>query len=85
MGVLTGGFSLGDRLPPGRDEKMTLTQKVNDEEKDREVLWLLKEMVKKAIEEMMKEERVEYLDEHPETKGNGYYTSILLPWRSGHF
>jgi transposase-like protein len=57
---------------------MTLTQKVNDEEKDREVLWLLKEMVKKAIEEMMKEERVEYLEEHPETKGNGYYLRDLM-------
>jgi Mg/Co/Ni transporter MgtE len=44
------------------------------ETKEKEILSLLKEMVKKAIEEMMKEERVEYLDEHPETKGNGYYT-----------
>ncbi len=35
-------------------------------------------MVKKAIEEMMIEERVEYLEEHTETKGNGYYIRDLL-------
>jgi hypothetical protein len=42
------------------------------ETKEKEILSLLKEMVKKAIEEMMKEEKVEYLGEHPETKENGY-------------
>jgi hypothetical protein len=30
MGLLTGGFSLGDRLPPGRDETMALIQEVTD-------------------------------------------------------
>jgi hypothetical protein len=43
------------------------------ETKDREILSFLREMIKKAIEEMMKEERVGYLEEHPETKGNRYY------------
>ncbi len=35
-------------------------------------------MVKKALEEMMLEEREEYLRAHPETKGNGYYTRELI-------
>jgi len=45
---------------------------------DREIIALLKEMVKKAIEEMMIEERVEYLEKHTETKGNGYYLRDLM-------
>jgi transposase-like protein len=53
------------------------------ETKEKEIFSLLKEMVKKAIEEMMKEERIEYLDEHPETKGNGYYTRDLVTGVTG--
>jgi hypothetical protein len=45
--------------------------------KDREILSLLKEMVKKAIEGMMKEERVGYLREHPETGGMGLLYILL--------
>jgi hypothetical protein len=30
MGLLTGGFFLGDRLPPERDETVTQIQDVND-------------------------------------------------------
>jgi hypothetical protein len=37
--------------------------------KDRELLSFFKEMVEKAIEGMMKEERAEYLEKHPEMKG----------------
>jgi len=50
IGLLTGGFSLGDRLSPGRDETMTRNQEVNDGDKRRKILSLLKEVVKEAIE-----------------------------------
>ena len=33
----------------------------------------LREMFKGMIEEVLREERKEYLKEHPETRGNGYY------------
>ena len=33
----------------------------------------LREMFKGMIEEVLREERREYLKEHPETRGNGYY------------
>jgi hypothetical protein len=50
------------------------------ETKDREILSLLKEMVKKAIEEMMAEERVGYLREHPETGGMVCFISSCAIW-----
>lgn len=46
--------------------------------KDREIIALMKEMVKRALEEMMVEEREEYLRKHSETKANGYYTRELM-------
>ena len=44
----------------------------------KEVIALMKEMVKRALEEMMIEERKEYLERNPGTKGNGYYTRELI-------
>jgi len=43
----------------------------------REILPLFREVVKRALEEMIKEERAIYLEEHPETKGNGYFERDL--------
>jgi hypothetical protein len=47
MELLTGVFSLGDRLPPGCDEKMTRIQEVTDGDKRQKDFTLLKEKVKK--------------------------------------
>jgi len=38
----------------------------------------MKGMVKRVLEEMMAEERKEYLERNPDTKGNGYYTRELI-------
>ena len=46
--------------------------------KNKEIISLLREIIKKALEEMMIEEREEYLRNHRETKGNGYYTRDLM-------
>ncbi len=44
----------------------------------KEIIALMKEMVKRALEEMMVEEREEYLKANSGTKGNGYYTRELM-------
>ncbi len=44
----------------------------------KEIISLMKGIVKKALEEMMIEEREEYLKKNPETKGNGYYERELV-------
>jgi len=44
----------------------------------KEIIALMKEIVKRALEEMMIEERKEYLERNPVTKGNGYYTRELI-------
>ncbi len=41
------------------------------------VLEFLLEQVKHILEKMLQEERVIYLEHHPETKGNGYYVRDL--------
>ena len=50
--------------------------------KDKEIVKkleaLIKEAIKNVIEQLALEERSIYLEEHPETKGNGYYTRDLL-------
>jgi len=46
-------------------------------EKSKEIMELLKEVIKKSLEEMIEEERQEYLVEHPNTKGNGSYRRDL--------
>jgi len=39
---------------------------------------LIKEAIKGVIERLAIEERSLYLEEHPETKGNGFYSRSLL-------
>ena len=45
------------------------------------ILELVLQQVKQILEKMLQEERQIYLEEHPETKGNGYYDRDLqLPF-----
>jgi len=45
--------------------------------KTNEILPLMKDPVKKALEEMVKEERAIYLEEKKDAKANGYYERNL--------
>ena len=44
----------------------------------KEIIALMREIVKRALEEMMIEERKEYLGRNPDTKGNGYYMREII-------
>ena len=43
----------------------------------KDIVALMKEAIKKALEEMIRVEREEYLRQHPQTKANGYYEREL--------
>ena len=43
---------------------------------DAKILEFVLQQVKQILEKMLQEERQIYLEEHPETKGNGYTTGI---------
>ena len=43
----------------------------------KDIVVLMKEAIKRALEEMIRVEREEYLRQHPQTKANGYYERDL--------